>query len=60
VRKRHLPPILTSVWTRTGRQEIWVPFWSFGGLLGVALATPLAAVGVVLVKSLYLKTPIDR
>lgn len=41
-----LPPILTVLF------QFFM--WSFAGLLGVAVAAPLAAVGLVLVKELYL------
>lgn len=41
-----IPPILTIL------SQFF--FWTFGGVLGVSVATPLAAVGLLLVKRLYL------
>lgn len=54
VQKRavRLPPILTIL--------SQLLMWMLTGLLGVAVATPLAAVGLALVKRLYLHQPIER
>jgi predicted PurR-regulated permease PerM len=48
VQKRavHLPPVLTIL--------MQFLLWNIAGLLGVAVATPLAAAGLILVKMLYL------
>lgn len=43
----HLPPIVTIL--------AQLLFWSFGGVLGVALAAPLAAVALAMADSLYPK-----
>jgi predicted PurR-regulated permease PerM len=52
VQKRavRLPPLLTIL-----SQLI---MWEIGGLLGVLVATPMAAVGLALVKTLYLHEPV--
>jgi predicted PurR-regulated permease PerM len=42
-----LPPVLTIL------AQLF--FWSFGGVLGVAVAAPLAAVGLDVLKTVYLK-----
>jgi predicted PurR-regulated permease PerM len=34
--------------------------WTVSGVLGVAIATPLAAAGLVLIKTLYLKQPPEQ
>jgi len=54
VQKRavRLPPILTVL--------AQLLMWILTGVLGVAVATPLAAVGLSLVKRLYLHEPIER
>lgn len=44
-----LPPVLTIL-----TQYF---FWSVGGILGLAVAAPLASAGIVLVKELYLGVP---
>lgn len=54
VQKRavRLPPLLTLL--------SQLLLWSMAGLAGVLVATPLAAVGLVLVKTLYLRERIHR
>ncbi len=54
VQKRavRLPPIITIL--------AQMLMWLLTGVLGVAVATPLAAMGLVLVKRLYLHEPIER
>jgi predicted PurR-regulated permease PerM len=47
-----LPPVLTIV------AQYFL--WSAGGILGLALAAPLAGAGMVLVKQLYLHVPVDQ
>jgi predicted PurR-regulated permease PerM len=47
-----LPPVLTVL------AQLFM--WIITGFLGVALATPLAAVGLVLVKMLYLNERIEH
>lgn len=53
VQKRavRLPPIMTVL--------VQLLMWIITGILGVALATPLAAVGLVLVKMLYLHESVE-
>lgn len=47
-----LPPVLTVL-----TQYF---FWQVGGILGLALAAPLASAGIVLVKELYLHVPAEQ
>jgi predicted PurR-regulated permease PerM len=47
-----LPPILTIL-----TQYF---FWNVAGILGLALAAPLASAGIVLVKELYLHVPPEK
>jgi predicted PurR-regulated permease PerM len=47
-----LPPVLTIL------AQLFM--WIVAGFLGVALATPLAAVGLVLVRMLYLNEHIEH
>lgn len=47
-----LPPVLTIL--------VQYFLWQVGGILGLALAAPLASAGIVLVKELYLHVPAEQ
>jgi predicted PurR-regulated permease PerM len=47
-----LPPVVTIL--------VQYFFWQVGGILGLALAAPLASAGIVLVKELYLHVPAEQ
>lgn len=47
-----LPPVVTVL--------VQYFFWQVAGILGLALAAPLASAGIVLVKELYLHVPADQ
>ena len=47
-----LPPVLTIL-----TQYF---FWNVAGILGLAMAAPLASAGIVLVKELYLHVPVEK
>ncbi|HKR26967.1 MAG TPA: AI-2E family transporter, partial [Acidobacteriaceae bacterium] len=47
-----LPPVLTIL-----TQYF---FWNVAGILGLAMAAPLASAGIVLVKKLYLHVPVEK
>lgn len=54
VQKRavRLPPVLTIL--------VQYFFWQVAGILGLAMAAPLASAGIVLVKELYLHVPAEQ
>lgn len=54
VQKRavRLPPVVTIL--------VQYFFWQVAGILGLAMAAPLASVGIVLVKELYLHVPAEQ